>query len=69
MWFFFYTDLFLRRIYHFRYHSVPSLSLPPGDFPGESDVVPSLDVIHRKYSIKIPKQCVIVLRIERRTRW
>ena len=46
-----------------------SLILPSGDFPGESGVVPFRDDIHDKYLIKIPKQCVILLRIECRRRW
>ena len=46
-----------------------SLILPSGDFSGESGVVPFRDATHDKYSIKIPKQCVILLRIEWRTRW
>ena len=44
-----------------------SLILPSGDFPGEGGVVPFRDDIHDKYLITIPKQYVILLRIERGT--
>ena len=43
--------------------------LPSGDFPGEGAAVPFRDDIHDKYLIMIPTQYVILLRIERRTRW
>ena len=39
-----------------------SHSLPSGDFPGVGDV-PFRDAIRHKYSIKIPKEHVILLRI------
>ena len=44
-------------------------SLPkPGDFSSEGDVVSFRDTIHHKYLIKMPKQYVMLIRIERRTR-
>ena len=46
-----------------------SLILPSGDFPGEDGVVPFRDDIRDKYLIKIPKQYVILLTLERRTHW
>ena len=44
-------------------------SLPSGDFLDEGDVVFFRDAIHHKYVIKIPKQYVVLLSIEGRTRW
>ena len=46
-----------------------SLILPSGDFPGEGGVVLFQDAIHYKYSIKIPEQYAILLRIKRRPHW
>lgn len=45
------------------------LSLPPGGFSDEGDVVPFRDVIRDKYLIKIQEQQVILLIIERGTHW
>ena len=46
-----------------------ALILPSDDFPGDGGVVPFRADIYDKYLINIPKQIVILLRIERRTRW
>ena len=43
--------------------------LPSGNFPGEGDAISFRDAIDHKYFIKMPKQYVILLRIERRARW
>ena len=43
--------------------------MPLGAFPGEGDFVSFRDAIHHKYLIKIPRQYVILLRIERTARW
>ena len=69
MWFIFNIDPFLNPFSVSDVNQGHSPSLPSGDFPGEGDVVSFRDAIHHKYLIKIPKQYVILLRIECRSRW
>ena len=64
MRFIFHIGPFLRFLYRFRFNQRLSLSLAWVNFPGDSDVVSFRDATHHKYSIKTPKQDVILLGIE-----
>ena len=69
MWFIFNIDPFFKASLPFQMSMRAfSSSLPSGDFPGEGDVVSCQDAIHHNYLIEIPKQYVVLFRIEWRTR-
>ena len=69
MWFIFHKKTFKDLITVSDVNQGLSLILPSGDFPGDGGVFPFWDVIYDKYTIMIPKQHVILLRIEWRTWW
>ena len=70
MWFIFHKDILLRSFLPvLDINQDPSLNLPSGDFSDEVMLFLFRDAIHHKYSIKMPKQQVILLRTEWKTRW